>query len=61
MSYSFEAVTNISQDMWYLGFSQQFLEDEKLLCKLEVINFSEKHSASIFRVQGPWTLATIIS
>jgi len=30
-SYSFEAVINISQDMWYLGFSQQFLEDERLL------------------------------
>jgi len=31
------------------------------LCKLEVINFSEKHSASIFRVQEPWTPVTIIS
>jgi len=32
-----------------------------ILCKLEVINFSEKHSASIFRVQEPWTPVTIIS
>lgn len=56
MSYSFEVVINISHDIWYPGFSQQFSEDERLLewypVQTEVINSSEKHSASSLHSAG---------